>query len=275
MVKKIITLALALVLPMAIFLLTPLTCRADNGPKPSLVVDMAELYTGGETAELSKEAKTLSEAHEMDIVIVTTEDAGGKTSREYADDYFDDNGYGVGAERDGILFLIDMDNREAYISTSGNAIRYLTDARLNHILDAVYDSGLTKGDMYAAAQTFLSSTEEYLNAGIPAGQTNVEELEKNSLTLWEALAGLIIAIIAGLGYNRLVKKSYQAKYQTNTFDYRGNSRVSLGTAADNLVNSYVTSRVIVKSSSSSGGGNQSTVHHSSSGRSHGGGGRKF
>lgn len=29
----------------------------------------------------------------MDFVVVTTEDAEGKTSEEYADDYYDYNGY--------------------------------------------------------------------------------------------------------------------------------------------------------------------------------------
>ena len=32
----------------------------------------------------------------MDIVIVTTDDAEGKSSLAYADDFFDYNGYGVG-----------------------------------------------------------------------------------------------------------------------------------------------------------------------------------
>ena len=40
---------------------------------------------------------------------------------------------------DGLALLIDMDNREITVSTSGIAIRYLTDERIENILDAGYD----------------------------------------------------------------------------------------------------------------------------------------
>ena len=53
---------------------------------------------------LEEEANNLSSEYNMDIVIVTTNDAAGKTSREYADDFFDYGGFGVGPDYDGILF---------------------------------------------------------------------------------------------------------------------------------------------------------------------------
>lgn len=81
----------------------------------NLVFDEAGLLTQDEIVSLETEANELSEKYNMDIVITTTDDTGGLSSREYADDYFDYNGFGVGSEYDGILFLIDMDNREAYI----------------------------------------------------------------------------------------------------------------------------------------------------------------
>lgn len=48
-------------------------------------------------------------------ISVTTDDALGKISMEYADDFFGNGGFGVGNDYDGILFLIDTDNREVYI----------------------------------------------------------------------------------------------------------------------------------------------------------------
>ena len=95
----------------------------------NLVVDQAELFTDGEETELAASAATLGSQYQMDIVLVTTNDTGGLSAREYADDYFDYNGYGIGSERNGILFLMDFDNREIYISTSGSSIRYLTDRK--------------------------------------------------------------------------------------------------------------------------------------------------
>ena len=41
----------------------------------------------------------------MDAVIVTSNNLNGKSQQDYADDYFDYNGYGVGKEKSGLLSL--------------------------------------------------------------------------------------------------------------------------------------------------------------------------
>lgn len=46
------------------------------------------------------------------MIIVTVDSLNGKTVEEYADDYYDDNGYGYGENNSGILFLVAMDDRE-------------------------------------------------------------------------------------------------------------------------------------------------------------------
>lgn len=242
-----------------------------------LLNDLADVFTGDQKAFLQTETRRLSEAYQMDIVIVTTYDAQNKSSREYADDFFDDNNYGVGEDRDGILFLIDFDNGEVYISTSGRGIRYLTDQRIESVLDDVFDSGFADGQYFRGATAFLTSTESYLRQGIPAGQENIPEGE-NSLSLFDGLAGLIASGGSGLGFFGLTKRKYKGHPEPGVFDYRSHSMVNLGMTADNLVNSYTTTRIIPQApppGSGSSGGGRSTTHRSSSGRTHGGGGRKF
>ncbi len=87
-----------------------------------------------------------------------------------------------------------MDNGEAYISTTGIAIRYLTDERIESILDLVFDNGLIDGDYYGAAVGFLKGTEDYLEkGGIPSNQYNEPEKprEKNTLTVLDFILSLI------------------------------------------------------------------------------------
>src|SRR5690606_28239367 len=103
-------------------------------------------------------------------------------------DYFDYNGYGVGSERDGILLLMDFDNREVYISTYGRGIRYLTDQRIGWIIDAVYEGGMASGNYIGAARVFLTETSDYLAQGIPADQYN-EDAGPNRLTAVEGAVG--------------------------------------------------------------------------------------
>lgn len=248
------------------------TCYADK----NYVVDLAGLFTDEEASRMQKDAKELGEKYMMDIVIVTTSDAEGKSPRQYADDFFDYNDYGVGEERNGILFLLDYDNREAYISTSGSGIRYLTDERIESILDDVFDSGLSDGDNFGAANAFLSAVENFLEIGVPEGQYSVSEPVSNSLSVVEAAVGAAVSVISALGFYSATKGKYKSRPRPNIFEYRKNSIVNFGITDDNLVNSYVTTRIIPKVTSSSGSSSRrSTTHRSSSGRIHGGGGRKF
>ncbi len=70
-----------------------------------LVFDEANLLLEDEEESLNLKANNLSDKYNMDIVIVTTNDTmGGKSSRDFADDYFDYGGFGVGEDYSGILF---------------------------------------------------------------------------------------------------------------------------------------------------------------------------
>ncbi len=242
-----------------------------------LVFDEVGLFTEEEWVSLESEVNRLASDYNMDIVITTTNDTKGKSSREYADDYFDYGGFGQGQDRDGILFLIDMDNREAYISSSGLGIRYLTDQRIEGVLDEVFDSGLGDGDYYGASQGFLRKTRQYLEAGIPSNQYSADEKEPNRVTLFDMLIGLVGGTATGGIFYGSTKSAYKLKNPGNPFSYRNNSIVNIGPGEDRLIDSAVTHRIIPrppKGGGSSGGG-RSTTHRSSSGRTHGGGGRKF
>jgi uncharacterized protein len=261
-----------------LFILILITSSINVWAAEQLVYDEASLLTKSEIEEIEAEASALSESHNMDIVIVTTEDAQGKSSRAYADDFFDYGGFGVGPDYDGILFLIDMDNREAYISTSGKGIKYLTDERIERVLDEVFDSGLSDGDYYGAVRGFLSGTQRYLEAGIPDNQYIYEERVK-SISSIDVIIALGGGIIAGALFYISVKARYAMRNPGNSFSYKTNSIVNMANTEDRLIDTFVTHRIIPKPTNNNrpggGGGGRSTVHRSSSGRSHGGGGRKF
>lgn len=252
-------------------------------PSPSfgekiLVFDEANLLLEDEEESLNLKANNLSDKYNMDIVIVTTNDTMGKSSRDFADDYFDYGGFGVGEDYSGILFLIDMDNGEAYISTTGIAIRYLTDERIESILDLVFDNGLIDGDYYGAAVGFLKGTEDYLEKGIPSNQYNEPEKprEKNTLTVLDFILSLIGGIVAGGIFLFSIKSKYKFRRARKLYSYGTNSFVNFTRNEDRLLDTFVTHRIIPKFRNTSGStSGRSTTHRSSSGRTHGGGGRKF
>ncbi len=57
------------------------------------IVDDAKLLSQTEKLELNKRVEKIREKYNMDAVIVTSNDLGGKSPRDYADDYYDYNGY--------------------------------------------------------------------------------------------------------------------------------------------------------------------------------------
>ncbi|MGC3033535.1 TPM domain-containing protein, partial [Enterococcus faecalis] len=70
------------------------------------------------------------------VFIVTTNNKTYGDEQEFADHYLLIK---VGKDQNAILFLIVMDLRKVYISTSGNMIVYMTDARIDDTLDKVMD----------------------------------------------------------------------------------------------------------------------------------------
>lgn len=250
----------------SIFVLNPMIAKAAD----FRVFDDGSLFTDDEITRLNEEANNLSYNYDMDIIIVTTDDAKGKTAREYADDYFDYNGFGRGDNRDGILFLIDMDNREAYISTSGMGIKYLTDYRIERIIELVLYE-LKDEYYYGAAGAFLTSVGEYLESGIPSNQ--YEEKAKNSLTFFEIIISFLVAAIGSAGFYFGITKKYNMKNINKPLNFRNNSIVNMAKSEEKLIDTFVTRRNIPKSNNSDSG--KSSTHTSSSGRTHGGGGGKF
>ena len=80
-----------------------------------------------EEESVLKELDRISTALPADVVAVTVNSTEGKTPMEYADDYYDYNGYGQGSDYSGVILLIDMGSREMWISTSGMCIDAIGD----------------------------------------------------------------------------------------------------------------------------------------------------
>ena len=112
---------------LCLMLLSVLVLNVSAESNLPMVTDSAGLLSGEERIELEEKAQDLRAEYDMDVVILTVDSLGGKSAQDYADDYYDDNGYGYGENYSGILFLLAMEEREWYISTCGDAIYAVTD----------------------------------------------------------------------------------------------------------------------------------------------------
>jgi len=272
---------------LAVFLLCLLPGQAALAETVrTCVFDEAGLFSQDEMDRLDEEIQDLKAETDMDYVVLTIDDAEGKTSQEYADDYYEATGFGTHGNYSGMLYLIDMDNREIYISAEGDMMRYLTDERVETMLDHAFEE-VADGNYADSALSVLKDAGAYFEQGIPEGQYNYSSesgdidpyVQKKGFPIlalvFGAAAGLIAALCTFFG----VKGKYQLSFQTYHYPLSEKSDLHLTVSEDRLVNQFITHRRIPKNPPSSGSGRNSSVrtttHRSSSGRVHSGGGRKF
>jgi len=247
----------------------------------SHVIDEINVLSESEINNLQQAIDQVSADHGLDLVFVITDNVQGKASRDFADDYYDDNGYGIGEEASGFLMLVNMADREVWISTAGNAIDIFTDQRLDSINDAVVEH-LAEGRFFQAGQTFVDMTDQYARAGVPAGQFR-EEAEPQSyfgkvlrmMTYWPIYVfGLMVSGISTFA----LSTTHKEKTAPGTGVYIPLNSFVLTDSKDQFLRESV-NRVKIANTSSTGsfssGSGKSSVHRSSSGRSHGGRGKKF
>ncbi len=238
------------------------------------VFDLAGLLSGAE-AESLEDMFAETCANGFYIGFLTADDTQGLTSEAFADDFYDY--YIYDSQPDGVICLIDMDNRKIQLSTSGTMINYLTDVRIEKVLDDVFPY-VKNGDYSGAAKAFNASVVNFYRMGIPSGQYRYEDTGPRVLTYTpvKALIALLAGIIMGAIFCGTVKGSYAFRKKTYEYPFSKLAAVDLAVLNDNFIGEHTVQHVISTSSSASGSsGSRSTVHHSSSGHSHGGGGRSF
>ena len=249
------------------------------------VIDQLDLLTLDQVNQLQQETERLRETYHLDAVIVITDELMSKSSRDFADDYYDFNDYGVGPEASGLLMLVNMADREVWISTTGHAIDVFTDNRLDQIIDQV-TGDLGAGNFYAAGTTFLANVEGFALQGVPEGQYR-EPAEP--LTFFQKLVQMMLywpIYVAGLitsGVTTFAASSGHRKgSKTGVGFYRPEGSFALLDKKDQFLRE-TTRRVLIPKNNNTGGGGlsggggigRSSTHTGSSGRTHGGRGGKF
>lgn len=253
-----------------------------------LVVDEAELLTDSERESLLKTAEEITERQRCDVAIVIVESLEGKSAMDCADDWFDYRGYGYGTENDGVLLLVPMQERDAWITTHGFGITAFTDYGIDYVFDEIVDALGENDDWYAAFEAYLTSCDELLSqarAGNPldnyygdddyvrAPKQTVGEKVKGQLRpgviILSLVAGFVLALIPMAIQKSKIKN---VKWQQNATSYLRRDSLRLDVQRDQFMYVNTTSRRIETNRSGGGGGGSST-HISSSGATHGGGGR--
>lgn len=270
-----------------LLLLIPMNVYAEN-KTPSVdksikVYDYADLYTDEEEQLLALRVNEFIEKSKLDLVVVTiSENPYGSYDSditEYADDFYDYNDFGFNSSKDGLLVLIDMDNRAPAISTSGLAIKYYDDERINEILESNYYN-LTTEKYYDAMFGMVEVIDNYFDKGVPKSneylciKDNGDPYDctpKSVNWLITSIGSVVITIITLVITLTRYKKVHLA---TQADSYL--TDFVMGESKDQFVSTFTNRIPKPKDTGGSGRIGGSSTHHGSSGHSHGGGvGRHF
>ena len=267
--KKIVR--LAAIFLACLFLLTAVSpafaASGDLDTSLSRVVDNAGLLTDSQETKLKAQIEVIQNTYQYDVVVLTETSIGSAKTMNYADDYYDYRGYGYGSAHDGMLFLLVMDTRDYWTSTTGYGMTAFTDYGLKQ-LHAACLSSLKSGDYYNAFSTYLSTVSQYLKEA-KAGHPVTRNAWKEALHMLpvQLLAGIAISLIIVFA---MKKMQQTAKPQLLASEYVKKDSFQLRVNSDRFLYANTVRRHIEKSSSGGGGS-----HTGSSGTSHGGGGGKF
>ncbi len=237
------------------------------------VFDEAGLLSEEEITQINEQIDSIRNTYQCDVVVVTTNDSEGKAAMAYADDYYDYNEFGIGDEHDGIILTINMDIREYWVSTCGQAILWFSDQEIESMKSTV-QSYLADGDYGDGIIAWLGDVEYELKYDDGSGYI-IEEtnpfIDALGILPQALIVGLILAVIIIIILIQICRTAVPPALAN---DYLEKDQVKISKREDLFLRSHTTS-VKLQTESSSGGGGGSHSHSSSSGRSHGGGGGKF
>ena len=274
MKKNILITILTLVL--CLFMVVPVLAEGENADDGFAdeyyrLMDMASLLSDEDVDSLTAKLDELSLRQKMDVVIATTDTLDGKGVVEYADDLYDYCSFGYGANRDGLILVISMEDNDWHISTCGYGITVFTDAGIEYIGKQIAPY-LSDSDFAGAFATYITLCDEFITQAKTDKPYDIGSLPREPLSP----AWILVCLIIGLMLSFVTVGKMKAKLTTVRAQAAANSYMKNGSM--NITDSremflYKNVTRTKRSSESSGGG--SSTHTSSSGTSHGGGGGKF
>ena len=189
MKKNLLKLIVSSVMSLTLIFMLPFAVSANSVG----IDDKAGWLSDSQEQELEGIQQALADKTGWNIAVVVSDGYGSESPMVYTDDLYDET---FGIDTDGIVFLYDKNER--YLSTSGIAISYLNDSRIESILDDV-DGYYYDKDDFGALKALYSDIEYYYDEGISSnsyvydGEYSGETEEKDNFS-----KKIIIGIIAGI-----------------------------------------------------------------------------
>lgn len=226
------------------------------------VNDSANLLNDSEYVNIDRLCYNASVEYGIDIAILTVTSTEGKSISRFADDYYYNSGYSL----NGLILVINMGERDVYISTSGEAISIFNDAYLDRMIRNI-TSDLSYGNYFDAFSMFVDDATSRISR-YDSGDVDVYSNSNAGAIIFAVIIGIVIALIIVMSH---VKKLKPVAKKKNAANYIIGDSARITQSRDMFLYSNIVKTPKPKQLSSGG----SSTHRSSSGHVHGGRGGKF
>lgn len=231
------------------------------------VYDYASLFSDSERSILNRTIESFIDQYDLDLVIATIDDNTKSSTREYAWDFYSENDFGMDNDG-GLLFLIDMDNREFYMLTDGEAKNIFNDDRVDECLDAALSFIKNEG-YFEGVNAFIGKVNWFARLGRYderlSGSLKVSVMPWRNILIFTSVVTTIIIIVLVCN-NKMVRQATSSRQYLTSSDVSVDREVYLGTHVDRRARPKPSDNDNFGGHSGSSGG---------SSHSYGGGGRKF
>jgi len=248
-----------------IALILLITFSSASAERLEPVTDEAGLLKAQEIKQLNQKIREVEQAHKIKIGVVFVKSIGNSdmitASNNLVDKYFNNGMNG------GIVLLVAMDERKYEMATNSRMVERITDYDGIPFLKESFQSDLSAGDYYGAANNFVEGVDElmtyYETNGVAYGQRKPGEIDPMA-----ALVAAVTAIILGVFIRSfLIGAMSNIQYAMGATDYLKKNTVKLTENRDTFLFMNVQRRPKSSGRSRSGGGH--------GGGGHGGGGGSF
>lgn len=240
-------------LPLILSLVFVLSVSAAFANPP--ILDEAGYLMQSEVKSLSEKLEKLRTEYGFDIAIYTESDMTARTAEKSATKIYDDNGYGAGNGRDGILLYICSDTREYHFVVRGKGKTYFNANGLSYLEKKVVPL-LSDDDYYEAFEKYMDTATELVEMGQAGTPFNQKQYSTSYLFGVIAAAIFLPLLIAFILMQMKLRKMKTAVSNNYAENYIKPGSMQVEVSRDLFLYSNITKTERPKPSGNASGGSR-------------------
>jgi uncharacterized membrane protein YgcG len=191
-IYKLTLLPLIIILLVLCILMSPTFAR-------SRFIDQVGLIDSQQAQILEERLNENSQKHSFDTVIAIVDELDYRAAHFYAADFFEKNEFGYGANGDGAILLLAMENKEMGFAAFGLGLEAFTPVGQDY-LDKLFLPQISAGEYYEGFMAYIEAVDDFLiqwEDGKPYDSGNIPLLaaERKRYRIFAIIGSLMGALI--------------------------------------------------------------------------------